>query len=303
MTKEELEARLEQARVMLLTEREKRIYPHVDDKVLTSWNAMMIAGLAKASTVFQNKDYLTIAINAIQFIEEKLFKENRLMARYRDGETKYAAYLDDYAFLAWAYLALYQATYELDYLSRGKSLVDSMINLFWDDENGGFFFSGKENEQLISNDKEIYDGAIPSGNSVAAVVLSQYGSLTGETKYLDLLEEMYFTFYEDISRQASAGTFFMQGLLFTENPTKEVVVIGGTDASRQAVISQLQQEFMPDVVFLVTEQPDQFKPVAPFAAEYFSIEDQTTIYICENFACQQPTTNIDQALTSILKQK
>ncbi|WP_047980598.1 thioredoxin domain-containing protein [Ornithinibacillus contaminans] len=303
LTKEELEARLEQARVMLLTEREKRIYPHVDDKVLTSWNAMMIAGLAKASTVFQNKDYLTIAINAIQFIEEKLFKENRLMARYRDGETKYAAYLDDYAFLAWAYLALYQATYELDYLSRGKSLVDSMINLFWDDENGGFFFSGKENEQLISNDKEIYDGAIPSGNSVAAVVLSQYGSLTGETKYLDLLEEMYFTFYEDISRQASAGTFFMQGLLFTENPTKEVVVIGGTDASRQAVISQLQQEFMPDVVFLVTEQPDQFKPVAPFAAEYFSIEDQTTIYICENFACQQPTTNIDQALTSILKQK
>jgi uncharacterized protein len=303
LSMDELMEKLELAREKLLKAREERVYPHVDDKVLTSWNAMMVAALAKASTVFQEDSYLNSAQKAIQFIETKLIQDGRLMARYRDGDTKYKAYLDDYAFLSWAYIELYQATFSLDYLAKGKHLVNEMIRLFWDKENGGFFFSGSDNEKLISNDKEIYDGAIPSGNSVAALVLAQMGFLSGETQYLDKLEEMYFTFYEDINRQPSAGAFFIQSLLLTENPTKEVVVLDKDDDSRKKFMKGIREKFAPNLSFLIAEHPEQFLTIADFATEYKIIDSKTTIYVCENFACQQPTTDVEVALSSIFNAK
>ncbi|MFS0674110.1 thioredoxin domain-containing protein [Ornithinibacillus sp. 179-J 7C1 HS] len=303
LTIEELEVQLDEARQKLLTEREKRVYPHVDDKVLTSWNAMMIAGLAKASKVFHNKDYLSMAQKAIAFVEEKLVKDGTLMARYRDGETKYDAYLDDYAYLVWSYLELYQAEFNLEYLSKAKDQLEAMIELFGDEEHGGFFFSGKNNERLISNDKEIYDGATPSGNSIAAYVLVQMANLTGETRYLDKVEEMYATFYEDMNKQASAGVFFLQSILLTENPTKEVVVLGQSEPSKAEVLNKLQNSFIPDIALLVANSPEQLKNVAPFVVDYKIIDGQTTIYVCENFACQQPTTDVDTALANILRIK
>lgn len=301
ITVEALETQLEEARQKLLQEREKRVYPHVDDKVLTSWNAMMIAGLAKASRVFQNDEYFDMAKTAISFVEKKLFENGKLLARYRDGETKYHGYLDDYAYLIWAYLELYQVDFNLEYLSKGKHQLEVMIDLFWDKQHGGFFFSGKNNEQLISNDKEIYDGATPSGNSVAAFMLVQMGSLTGETSYLDKVEEMYSTFYEDITKQPSAGVFFLQSILLTENPTKEVVVLGESDSSRAKLLKLLHDRFIPEIALLVATEPEQFRNIAPFAAEYKTLNGQTTVYVCENFACQQPTTNMDIALDSITK--
>ncbi|MBC5637667.1 thioredoxin domain-containing protein [Ornithinibacillus sp. BX22] len=299
ITVEALETQLEEARQKLLQEREKRVYPHVDDKILTSWNAMMIAGLAKASRVFQNNQYLDMAKTAISFVEKKLYEGDKLMARYRDGETKYHAYLDDYAYLVWAYLELYQVDFNLEYLSKGKHQLDVMIDLFWDKQDGGFFFSGKNNEQLISNDKEIYDGATPSGNSVAALMLVQMGSLTGETSYLDRVAEMSSTFYEDITRQPSAGVFFLQSVLLTENPSKEVVVLGESDSSRAKLLQLLHDRFIPEIALLVANEPEQFRNIAPFAAEYKTLNGQTTVYVCENFACQQPTNNMDIALDSI----
>lgn len=300
LTKDELNKQLEDARQKLLVEREKRIYPHVDDKILTSWNAMMIAGLAKAGRMFHSEDYLNLACEALGFIESRLIVNDRLMARYRDGETKYNGYLDDYAYLVLAYLELYQATYDLDYLQKGKSLVNQMNDLFWDDENGGYFFSGIDNEKLISNDKEIYDGATPSGNGVAGFVLVQMGYLTGETDYLDKADEMYFTFYEDINRQPSAGTFFIQSLLLTENSTKEVVILQGDESSNQ-IRDILAEKFTPDISLLIAEDASAFNGIAPFATEYKKLEDKTTIYICENFACQQPTTEISEALSTLIQ--
>ncbi len=302
LTLSELNKQLEKARGKLLTEREKRIYPHVDDKILTSWNAMMIAGLAKASSVFQSEDYLHMAEKAIQFIESKLVEDNRVMARYRDGETKYKGYLDDYAYLILAYLELYQTTYKVDYLIRGKSLVRDMNALFWDDENGGYFFSGKDNEKLISNDKEIYDSATPSGNSVAAIALVQMGYLTGETEFLDKVDDMYYTFFEDINRQASAGTFFMQSILLTENPTKEVVILRGSNTSNE-LFRSLAEAFTPDISLLIAEDPSIFSDVASFASEYKMLEDKPTIYVCENFACQQPTTKLHEAISKLITNK
>ncbi|MFU0789855.1 thioredoxin domain-containing protein [Virgibacillus proomii] len=295
-----IEDKLESARKKLLQEREKRVYPHVDDKVLTSWNGLMIAGLAKAGKVFQNKTYLTMAQQAMQFIENHLVQNGRLMARYRDNETKYVGYLDDYAFLLWGYSELYDATFHLTYLQKAKQLLDQMLELFWDHEHGGFYFSGKDSETLIAKDKGIYDGALPSGNSVAAVMLVRMGYLTGETRYLDYAEEMFYSFYDDLKIQASASPFFMQSLQLMEFPAKEVVIIGSNaDPKKQAFLQQLQDMFLPNVTILSLEDSDQVNGIAPFASAYRAINGETTIYVCENFSCKQPTTNIAEALSYI----
>lgn len=296
----ELQSKLEEARLKLLEVREKRVYPHVDDKILTSWNGMMIAALAKAGRVFSNEEYTEMAIRAMNFIEEKLYVGNRLMARYRDGETKYKGYMDDHAFLLWGYIELYQATFSIDYLAHARQLADQMISLFWDNEHGGFFFTGNDSEEMIAKDKEIYDGAIPSGNSVAAVMLTRLGYLTGEMTYLDKVDEMFYTFYEDVNRQASASPFFLESLMLMENPTKEVVVLGKQDNQSFAeLIAKLQHSFLPNVAILVGDSPNRFMKVSPFAAEYKTLEDSPTVYICENFACRQPTTDLLEAWNNI----
>ena len=295
---EELERQLEEARKILLAAREKRVRPHVDDKVLTAWNGMMIAALAKAGKVFQEKEYVQQAEKAMRFIEEKLFSGGRLLARFRDGEAKYPAYLDDYTYLLWAYLELYEATFDAKMLITARRLADSMLDLFWDPEEGGFFFSGKDSEQLIAKDKEIYDGAIPSGNSVAAVMLVRLGFLTGETKYVEKTEEMYYTFFDEISRAPYASPFFLQALQLTELPTKEVVVLGSRDS---AFLAKLQQEFLPDVSLLAAEDGSALASAAPFAAGYRPLNGDVTVYVCENFACQQPTTDLEEAWNRIVK--
>src|SRR5690625_2429298 len=146
MTMNELEMELERARKLLLENREKRPYPHVDDKVLTAWNSMMIIALAKSGKIFQHEKFVERAIDATQLIEDHLFIGGRLMARYRDGETKYHAYLEDYAYLIWSYIELYETTYHLSYLKKAKTLTNQMNELFWDDGNGGFFHTGSDSE-------------------------------------------------------------------------------------------------------------------------------------------------------------
>ncbi|RLL46730.1 thioredoxin domain-containing protein [Oceanobacillus piezotolerans] len=295
---EDLQIKLESARQQLLQAREQRVYPHVDDKILTSWNSMMIAALAMAGKVFANDKYISMAETALQFIEEKLVVDDRLMARYRDGETKYKAYLDDYAFLLWGYLELYDATFALTYLEKSRKLADQMLELFWDEENGGFFFSGIDSETLIAKDKEIYDGALPSGNSVAGVMLTRLGQLTGETSYLENVEEMYYTFYDDVKKQASASPFFLQSLQLLEFPTKEVVVLG-EEKERSYFLKKLQADFLPDASVLTADQPGKLVKTAPYASSYKQLGSDITVYVCENFACHQPTTNLEKAFNMI----
>ncbi|GAA0503070.1 thioredoxin domain-containing protein [Salinibacillus aidingensis] len=301
MTMEELQEEMEGARLKLLEEREQRVYPHVDDKILTSWNALMIAALARAGKVFERKQYIEAAQTAMEFAEKKLFADGRLMVRYRDGEVQNKGFLDDYAFLLWAYIELYEATFDLAYLQKGKDIVRDLFEYFWDDEEGAFYFSGYDSETLLTREKEVYDGAIPSGNSVAVVMLQKMAYLTGEIEWLDRVEEMYYSFKDDIEGASTGSTYFLQSLLLFETPTKEVVVIGNQgDEHRERLLSELNKAFLPDVSVLVGESPEEIGEVAPFAREYQQIEDKTTVYVCEHFACQQPTTNVDEALQSIL---
>lgn len=291
ITVEDLHIQLEKARTTLLAEREKRVYPHVDDKILTSWNAMITTALAKAGKAFNEPKYTETAESTITFMEEKMIHNKRIMARYRDGEVKFNGYLDDYAYLLWAYIELYNATLSLTYLKKARNLADDMFELFWDDDEGGFFFSGYDSEELLSREKEIFGGALPSGNGVAAVCLAQLGFLTGETRYLDRLEDMYYTFFKEVKHSVAATTYFLQSLLMTEIPTKEVVILG----EDEELVHKLQQDFSPDVSLLVNNEAVNFKDVAPFASTYKKQNGETTYYVCENFACHQPTTDPGEA--------
>lgn len=291
MSISELKESLENSRVKLLNVREQRVYPHVDDKVLTSWNAMMIAALAKAGKAFNVSGYTKTAVEAAQFIEGHLIQDERIKARFRDDEVKFNGYLDDYAFLTWAYIELYEATFLTDYLEKARHTADGMLDLFWDDIQGGFFFNGNDSEQLLTREKELYDGALPSGNSVAANCLVRLGHLTGNTVYLDKLESMYHAFHDDVTSAVAASTHFIQSLLLTEFPTKEVVVLG----EENNLISRLQQEFTPEISLLSSGDPAKLASIAPFAAAYKQVNDKITVYVCENFACHQPTTDIKKA--------
>lgn len=298
---ETLKERLEMARDKLLDARVERIYPHVDDKILTSWNALMIAALAKAGKVFETQEYIDVAGKSLHFLEGHLIEEKRVMARYRDGEVKYKGYIDDYAFLLWAYMEMYEATYDLTNLESAKSIVDDMFGLFWDEQDGGFFFYGSDSEELIMRGKEIYDAAIPSGNSVATVMLARLAHLVGDTSYLDKVDEMYHTFKEDVAPHANGSTFFLQSLLLTEYPSKEIVIIGDqADQTRRDILQRLSESFMPSVVVLAGESPAVLGEVAPFTRDYQKVNGETTIYVCENFACKRPTTSLEEAITMII---
>ncbi|NPC91353.1 thioredoxin domain-containing protein [Bacillus sp. WMMC1349] len=300
-TDEELNNKLEVARQKLFKKRQERVYPHVDDKVLTSWNALMIAGLAKAAKVFQSSDYMKMAVTAATFIENELVKDGRLMVRYRDGEVKNKGFIDDYAFLLWAYLELYEASFDLSYLQKAKQWSAGMLNLFLDKESGGFYFTGHDAENLIVRDKEIYDGALPSGNGVAAVQLLRLGRLTGDLSLIDQVTKMYSAFHGDVLSYPNGHTNFLQSLLSHVMPQKEIVILGKqNDQNRQTIITALQQAFQPQYAILVAETPNDFQGIAEFATDYHSIEDKTTVYVCENFACQQPTTNIDEVLERLI---
>lgn len=294
LSEAEGDARLNECRKLLLQKRTERIYPHLDDKILTSWNAFMIAALAKAGKIFENQSYVEKAERALSFIEEKLMDGGNLYARYRDGEAKYPAYLDDWAFLLWAYIELYEASYSYHYLQKAVDAAKTMRELFWDEEDDGFFFTGTEGEELLVREKQIYDGAIPSGNSVAAYCLQRLGHLTGETKWFELTEQLWKVFKKEVDSYGAGYTFFLQSLLLKEFPVREVIVLG---SKREDFLRRLQTEYTPELA--IVSALDEKDLARIIKRGYKELDPNLTIYICENFTCNQPITDSEKALQEL----
>lgn len=299
ISREELEEKLESARKKLFEVREKRVHPHKDDKILTSWNMLMIAAFARAGRVFHNDDYTQCAERAHTFIEENLVQNGRLMARYRDGEVKFKAFHDDYAYGVWALNELYEATYEPEYLVKARRLADEMNHLFWDDNSGGFFLYGHDADRLIARPKDVHDGALPSGNSVAALQLLRLSRLTGETTYEEWGQKMFTAFSADVSSYPSGHAYFLMSKLFTVSSPREVVVIGDkSDPNTMQIQTFLQSSFLPDLTVLLTDRPEALEEAAPFAAQ-FEKNNETTVYLCENFSCGMPTGDIEHIINKL----
>ena len=299
MDLEELEILLERARKQLFEVREKRIRPFKDDKILTSWNGLMIAALARGYQVLGDAAYLKAARHAAGFILEKLRKaDGRLLRRYRQGDAAYPGYLDDYAFLVWGLIELYEATFEIRYLKEAISINEAMMDLFWDKPGGGFYFTGKENEVLITRSKEIYDGAIPSGNSIATLNLLRLGRMTGNIDLEKKADRLAKAFSKQVADYPMGYTQFLIALDFMVGPSREIVISGdpALEITRE-MVATIHKMFLPNKVLLLRpdgEAGKMLSALAPFVTDLLPIDNQTTVYLCEEYACKIPITDVHE---------
>ncbi len=291
---EPLMSKLEAIRQTLFVYREQRHRPHRDDKILTPWNGLMIAAFALGGRAFNENKYIKIAEKALEFIEQNLLgTDGRLLARYRDGEAALLAYLDDYAFLILGLLELYRSTFKTDYLQRALELNEDMLGIFGDDDSGGLYLYGHDSEQLITRPKEAYDGAIPSGNSVALYNISRLFRLTGDANLKHKAEGLINAFGGEVSRNPMGYTFFISALMFHEGPTKEIVLTARSRAHAGDMLEKINEGFMPFATVLLNTKPNNLDKIAPFTKEQKMLEGKPTAYVCENFACLRPTTDSD----------
>ncbi|HEX7077998.1 MAG TPA: thioredoxin domain-containing protein [Candidatus Eisenbacteria bacterium] len=301
---EALAARLDAARRRLLEARARRPRPPLDDKILTGWNGLMIAALARAAAAWNEPALARAASKAADFLDARLIRaDGRLLARYRDQEAAIPAYLDDYAFTAWGLIELYEATFDPRRLERALALAGEMERLFWDAENGGFFFTGEDGEPLLARAKEIYDGAIPSGNSVAALVLLRLARMTGRTELERRAEGLFRAFAGSVARMPAAHTQFLIALDFAFGPTREIVVAGEAEApDTRALLAEARRHYLPRTVLLLREPGERGEALArlaPFTAAQATAGGKAAAYVCENFACKAPVTDA-AALESLL---
>lgn len=297
----ELERRVEAAREKLFSVREKRVHPHKDDKILTDWNGLMIAALSKGAQAFGEPKYAEAAKRALGFILENMRKpDGRLLHRYRDGEAGIQGNLDDYAFLIWGLIELYEATFEVEYLKNALDLNDKQIEHFWDDHDGGFYFSADDGEELIVRQKEIYDGAIPSGNSVSMLNLLRLGRITANFELEKKAAQIGRSFSKTVKQYPSAYTQLMAALDFGLGPSYEVVIAGNPEAQdTKAMLQALRKEFLPNKVVLLRDtakEKTDITAVAGFTKNQSSLGGKATVYVCLNYECKLPTVDIDKML-------
>jgi uncharacterized protein YyaL (SSP411 family) len=301
LSEETVRAQWEKAREKLFQVREKRIHPLKDDKVLTDWNGLMIAAFAKAAAAFGEPLYAQAAAGAADFIWRKLRNsDGKLLKRYRDDEASLPAHLEDYAFTVWGFLELYEATFAVEHLERAIELNSVLIENFWDERNGGFFFTADSLSELLVRTKEIYDGAIPSGNSVAALNLLRIGRITASTDLEQKAAQIGAAFSQQVTRAPVGNTQLMSAVSFSVGPTYEVVVAGDPNSDdTKAMLTALQRNFFPNkvTVFRPTDSPSPpIVKIASYTEYQKSINGKATAYVCQNYACNAPTTGIQQML-------
>jgi len=301
LSQQDLQAHLELIRQKLFAYREKRVHPMKDDKILTDWNGLMVAALAKGAQAFDEPEYAEAACRAADFILGDMRKpDGRLLHRYRDGQAGVEANLDDYAFLVWGLIELYEAIFDARHLEVALELTSDMVRHFWDEDGGGLYLTPDDGESLFVRKKEIYDGAIPSGNAVAMLNLLRLGRMTATSGLEEKAARIGSAFSGSVKQSPSAHTQLMVALDFGIGPCYEVVIAGKAQAEdTKAMIKALRTRFLPNKVVLLNpgerESPEIAK-LAEFTKNQSSIEGKATAYVCLNYNCKLPTTDIGKML-------
>ncbi|MCW4002826.1 MAG: thioredoxin domain-containing protein [Candidatus Bathyarchaeota archaeon] len=291
LTLQELIDRLHSIRDKLFEARKKRVAPAIDDKVLADWNGLMIAALAKAGNVLQESKYSEAATKAADFILTQMFRDDVLYHRYAKGETAIEGFLDDYAFLVYGLIELYEATFEEKYLQSAADLAEVMVAKFWDNENGGFYQTSEQT--AMPKMKPLYDGATPSGNSVALHDLLWLSRLTNQPKYDKLATQMSQTFAREIEGMPEAFTFFVSALDFQLGTSYSVVIVGEPkEQSTQEMLNQLRKHYLPTTTIAL-------KHPSKAGAGYMQLEGKATAYVCQNQTCLPPTNSTMQMLKQL----
>ncbi|MBI5022503.1 MAG: thioredoxin domain-containing protein [Ignavibacteriales bacterium] len=317
---DELNRLLLAAKHKLYLEREKRPHPHLDDKIITAWNGLMISAFAKAYQILEYDLYLETAETAARFIMNNLYDPTTqtLYRRYRDGDARFDGGLQDYAFMAQGLIDLYETTFNFQWLEYAISLTAKQIELFWDKESGGFFDTTGNDPSILLRAKEDYDGAEPTGNSIAALNLLKLSQITnGRVHLADGLPTM--SDYESDSTQniksdwrgmaektiQSFGARLIQmpdglpqvlvALNWDITTPKEIIIVGNRNAEdTKIMLREIRKHFLPNNIILLVDDDSKSKLVAylPFIENMTMIDGKATAYICQNYRCQLPTNDI-----------
>jgi uncharacterized protein YyaL (SSP411 family) len=298
MSEEKAQATLKTAKEKLLMIRSHRPRPHLDDKILVDWNGLMISALAYAGSVLNEPRYIEAAEKSTQFILKHLKrKDGRLLHRFRDKEAAILGTLEDYAFFVHGLIDLYEATLKIEYLKEAMLLNEEMIKLFWDDQNGGFFFTGEDSEQILFRQKEIYDGAIPSGNSFACLNLARLGSFNPDNQWSEKAQRLFAVFSSEISRRSSSYAQMLMAVDYYQGPNAEVVF---SSKEENKEVKEFQAEFynhfLPSAV-LIFRSDQEIKSISslvPFVENQVTKDGLLTVYVCENRVCKNPTSNLKE---------
>ncbi len=288
-TPNEIENVFKESLKKLHKERKKRIRPLRDEKILTDWNGLIIKALSFAGRVFKNDKYINLAKETSEFIIKNLYIDGELYHRYKDGETKIKGNLDDYSFFIMGLIELYQSTFEDKYLELVNKLTDKLIQDFWDNINGGFYFTAKDNKDVLIRQKEFYDGAYPSGNSIAYNNLVWLYKLTTDEKYRKYIQKMEKAYSSYIKRVPYGSPMFLIGFLSMLNST-EIIFNGKKDRAID-LAKKSEEVYIPSKVLgYKTELLDK---LSDFVKNIKPVKDSVEIYICSNFSCREPINTED----------
>ena len=284
----ELKASLNESRRILFALRETRIKPDRDEKIITAWNGLMMASFAEAGIVLDRPDYTEAARGNAQFLIMNLRQDGMLLRTWKDGQAKFNAYLEDYAFLAEGLLTLFETTGEFRWLTKSLALTVQMIAEFWDEEAGAFFFTGKSHENLIVRSKDFFDNATPSGNSVAAFVLLKLAILDGKEEFRNLATATLREIAGQARRYPSGFGYALSAVDFLLSTPKEVAIVGNNPFDIQPLLSEVWRHYLPNKVVAASYGID----IIPLLEGRVAVDGLPTAYVCENFTCKQPVTDV-----------
>jgi uncharacterized protein YyaL (SSP411 family) len=298
---ETLQASLKRSREILFKAREKRVKPGRDEKILTSWNGLMLRSFAEAARYLDRPDYLQVATNNAEFLLRELYRDGRLQRTYKDGRARLNGYLEDYAFLTDGLLALYEASFNPRWFVEAHRLMDEAIALFADEQNGGFFDTGIDHESLVSRPKDIMDNATPAGNSVAVDVLLRLAAFTGEEAYRQFADDYLRPIADVIVQHPQAFGHVLGALDFAISQSKEIAVIGDPQqADTRSLLEVINERYLTNSV-LACAAPDNDEAILsiPLLADRPKKDGKATAYVCHNFACLAPV-NTPEELEKLL---
>ncbi|MFN0157965.1 MAG: thioredoxin domain-containing protein [Bacteroidota bacterium] len=306
LTETQVVKSIECSKKVLFDIRTRRPRPHLDDKILTSWNGLMISAFARAYQALDDSRHLDTATRSANFVLTKLSStdDNTLLRRYRDGEAKYEAHLDDYAFLVQGLLDLYEASFDLRWLRAAITLTETQVGIFWDDSAGGFFDTSGKDPSILVRMKEQYDGAEPAGNSIAVMNLLRLSRITGRKEWRTLADRALAFFSGTLTQHPHVMPQMAAALDFAISSPIQIVIAGkATDPHTVELLREVRSHYLPNHILIVTNGSAELGGVAAFASTLKSINGAPTVYICENYSCQLPTSEVTVVREQLLKQR